>query len=137
MPRIFVEKRALPAKYLIMLSLLILVSCFIPIIKINQRSYSILSFVLNGSIAFSIMLFGYLIAFFLLMKKDPSYDYASAAVYFISWIFSCVGNLRHVPNSAINENRLLGFIWISIYILLPMVNGLFYLSLIMVPKKQT
>ena len=109
--------------------LLLIFSSFVPLIKINGIRYSILNFVLSGSVCFAVMFFGYIIAFLLLLKNNRRLDYLSCAIYFISYIFTWFGVLRRIPESVINQEGSLGILWVIIYLAVPVLNGIAYIFL--------
>ncbi len=115
-------------KPIFIIILLILASSFIPMIKIGNKNYSILNFILEGSSPFLFMIVGYSLSLLLLLLKRRSLDHAAFFIHIVAIVFGFMGLNRHIPSYAINDNKIPGLLWVFWYTVLPIPTSLFYLK---------
>lgn len=126
-------------RLVLILLIIIIVSYFIPMFKIEAQYYSVFDFIKRGSVAFSMALVGYILATVLLLINRRSYyslSIISCGLVIFSWLFSFNGAMSNIPDKSINTaNQFIAFASVFILVLLPLVCIVFYNKLLQVHKK--
>lgn len=114
-------------KPIFIITVLILISTIFPLIKILDKSYSILDFIFSGSVPLALMELGYILSLLLLLLNNRFLDHVSFFVYIASIVFTYLGLTESVPASAVNANKIPGVIYFMWYIIPPLITLLVYL----------
>jgi len=115
-----------PRNILIITSSILFISHFLPIIKIGNNNCNLLSPLLKGQVAFSLILSGYLLSIILLFKKRINFDYLSRLIYITTYSIMCYTLYIHIPDSLLQKNSYIVFP----YIIFPIFNILIYTPVI-------
>lgn len=125
---------SLSLKYLFRLTvlflLLLLISIFFPLFKVDGVGYSIWNYIASGNSSYAVMSMCYFFTIIAVITRNKRLTFYSGFVFFVGFIFAYGGLFflgDKIINQAIDEDKWGSISWLLLYYVIPLIALLFYI----------